>query len=30
MTDILVIYYSYTGNSRKIAKYAQEKLNVDI
>ncbi len=30
MSDILVIYYSYTGNSRKIAKYAQEKLNADI
>ena len=30
MSDTLVIYYSYTGNSRKIAKYAQEKLNADI
>lgn len=30
MSDILIIYYSYTGNSRKIAKYAQEKLNADI
>ena len=26
----LVIYYSFTGNSQKIAKYAKQKLNADI
>lgn len=29
MTDTLVIYYSYTGNSKKVATYVQEKLNAD-
>lgn len=26
----LVVYYSYTGNTKKIAKIIQEKLNCDI
>lgn len=30
MTDTLVIYYSYTGNSKKVATYVQKKLNADI
>lgn len=30
MTDTLVIYYSYTGNSKKVALYAKDKLNADI
>ena len=30
MTDTLVIYYSFTGNSKKVAEYVQEKLNADI
>ena len=27
MTDTLVIYYSFTGNSKKVALYAKDKLN---
>ena len=30
MTDTLVIYYSFTGNSKKVALYAKDKLNADI
>ena len=30
MTDTLVIYYSYTGNSKKVANYVKEKLGADI
>lgn len=30
MTDTLIIYYSYTGNSEKIAYYVKDKLNADI
>ncbi len=30
MSDILVIYYSFTGNSKKVAEYVKEKLNADI
>lgn len=30
MTDTLVIYYSFTGNSKKVAEYAKDKLNADI
>ena len=30
MTNILVIYYSFSGNSKKIADYVQKKLNADI
>lgn len=30
MTDTLVIYYSYTGNSKKVANYVKEKLHADI
>lgn len=30
MTDTLVIYYSFTGNSKKVAKYVKDKLNADI
>lgn len=30
MTDILVIYYSFTGNSKKVAEYVKDKLNADI
>lgn len=30
MGDVLVIYYSYTGNSEKIAKYVSDKLDADI
>ena len=30
MEKILVIYYSYTGNSKKIAEYVKNKLNADI
>ena len=29
-TKPLVIYYSFTGNSQKIAEYAKQKLNADI
>lgn len=30
MNNILVIYYSFSGNSKKIADYVQKKLNADI
>lgn len=30
MKDTLVIYYSFSGNSKKVAKYVKEKLNADI
>ena len=30
MKDILVIYYSFTGNSKKVAEYVKDKLNADI
>ncbi len=30
MNDILVIYYSFTGNSKKVAEYVKDKLNADI
>ena len=30
MTDTLVIYYSFTGNSKNVAEYAKDKLNADI
>lgn len=29
MTDTLVIYYSFTGNSKKIANYVKEKCQAD-
>lgn len=30
MDKTLVIYYSYTGNSKKVAEYVKERLNADI
>ena len=30
MTGTLVIYYSFTGNSKKVAEYVKDKLNADI
>lgn len=30
MSDTLVIYYSYSGNSKKVAEYVKNKLNADI
>ena len=30
MKDTLVIYYSYTGNSKKVALEVQKKLDADI
>ena len=30
MTDTLVIYYSFTGNAKKVANYVKEKKNADI
>ena len=30
MTDTLVIYYGFTGNSKKVANYVKDKLNADI
>lgn len=30
MTDTLIIYYSFTGNAKKIANYVKEKKNADI
>ena len=30
MSRTLVIYYSFTGNSKKVAQYVQNKLNADI
>lgn len=30
MKDTLIIYYSFSGNSKKVAQYAKEKLNADI
>ena len=30
MDNIIIIYYSYTGNSKKVAEYVKEKLNADI
>lgn len=30
MNNALVIYYSFSGNSKKIADYVQKKLNADI
>ena len=30
MSDTLVIYYSFTGNSKKVAEYVKDKLDADI
>ena len=30
MDKILVVYYSFSGNSKKVAEYVKEKLNADI
>ena len=30
MSDILVIYYSFSGNSKKVAEYVKNKLNADL
>lgn len=30
MSDTLVIYYSFTGNSKKVAEYVKNKINADI
>ena len=30
MDKALVIYYSFTGNSKKVAEYVKDKLNADI
>lgn len=30
MTDTLVIYYSFTGNSKKVANYVKDKLGADL
>lgn len=30
MSDTLVIYYSFSGNSKKVAKYVKDKLGADI
>lgn len=30
MKDILVIYYSFSGNSKKVAEYVKDKLEADI
>lgn len=30
MCDTIVIYYSFTGNSKKVAEYVKQKLNADI
>lgn len=30
MKETLVIYYSFSGNSKKVAQYVKEKLNADI
>ena len=30
MKDILVVYYSFTGNSKKVAEYVKGKLNAGI
>lgn len=30
VNKILVIYYSFTGNSKKVAEYVKNKLNADI
>lgn len=30
MKDTLIIYYSFSGNSKKVAQYVKEKLNADI
>lgn len=30
MTDTLVIYYSFSGNSKKVAEYVKNKLNADL
>lgn len=30
MSDTLVIYYSFSGNSKKVAKYVKDKLEADI
>lgn len=30
MSNTLVIYYSFTGNSKKVAEYVKKKLNADI
>ena len=30
MDKILVVYYSFTGNSKKVAEYVKDKLNADI
>lgn len=30
MSDTLVIYYSFSGNSKKVAQYVKNKLNADL
>lgn len=30
MSDTLVIYYSFSGNSKKVAEYVKNKLNADM
>ena len=30
MDKTLVIYYSFTGNSKKVAEYVKNKLNADM
>ena len=30
MTDTLIIYYSFTGNSKKVAEYVKNKIKADI
>lgn len=30
MSDTLVIYYSFSGNSKKVVEYVRNKLNADI
>lgn len=29
MSDVLIIYYSFTGNSKKVAEYVRQKLSAD-
>lgn len=30
MSDILVIYYSFSGNSKKVAEYVKNKIDADL
>ena len=30
MNNTLVVYYSFTGNSKKVAEYVKDKLDADI